>query len=92
MAFQVSTVNVGTVATQLVKGAFGNGTARSVGTIENTSTVTVYLGGADVDTAGTTGYPLAAGKSYNFELYQGETLYGRVATGTAGVRVHGNGA
>jgi hypothetical protein len=72
-------------------------TSTSGGTIGNTiivkvpaGGVTVYLGGAAVTadtTAGTGGFPLAAGDSLAITSAEGEALYGIVATGTQSVNV-----
>lgn len=51
---------------------------------------TVYVGGSDVTadtTAGTGGFPVAAGEGYAFDLDPGDVLYGRVAAATQAVNV-----
>lgn len=48
--------------------------------IKNPSSVTVYIGGSDVDT--TIGYPIGAGETLAIDLGQGDALYGVVASGS----------
>ena len=87
--FGAALVSVGTSATAL----FAVDSRRRLSVIKNVSTVTVYLGGSDVDTA-SNGYPLAVGETLALSTDVGadveaQTLYGRVASGTASVAVLG---
>ena len=85
MAVTTSAVSVGTTATLLVTGGSGRsgGTVVSIKPAVGVDGDLVFLGGIDVAT--TNGLPLGAGVS--LDLAPGETLYGRVASGTQIVRV-----
>lgn len=49
------------------------------------SSVTVYIGGSDVDT--TIGYPIGPGETLAIDLGQSDALYGRVAASTQTINV-----
>lgn len=72
-------ITVTAVATQIVPTRL----TRTGFVIVNNSAQTVYLGGSTVTTAN--GIPLAAGASYDNQLWVG-AFYGIVAAGTANVR------
>lgn len=88
--FGATLVSVGTAATPL----FAVDARRRMAVVKNTSTtVTVFLGGSDVDTA-SNGYPLGPGEIISLASDQAEdvetqALYGRVASGTVSVAVLG---
>jgi hypothetical protein len=57
--------------------------------------ITVYIGGSDVTadtTAGTGGFPLAAGDSLAIQVAEGESVYARVASSTQSVNILRQGA
>lgn len=77
-------VSVTTTATNILAGVTdARGGSRSV-SVQNVSSVTVYLGGQGV-TSTNYGFALAAGSSVSYDLDKGERLYAVVATGTASV-------
>lgn len=85
MASAASRVTVGTTATPIVTSARGSVVIRHRGSNP------VYLGGSDVTTGN--GFQLDAGDTLYLDLHggEGETLYGRVATGTETLHVLGYG-
>lgn len=70
-------VTVTTSATAILSNSPGPATIKS--------SADVYLGGADVTTS--TGFLLASGDTFDFDLAPSETLYGIVASSTATVSV-----
>jgi hypothetical protein len=54
--------------------------------IQNPGSSTVYLGGSDV-TSSSYGFELGAGITFSIDLFDQETLYGVVASGTQTVNV-----
>lgn len=84
-------VSVSATATVLLDGANTSIPQRRSGTVVNTSSTTVYLGGSDVTTANGTPCDTALIPSFGFDLEPGEKLYGIVASGTQEVRILRNG-
>jgi hypothetical protein len=84
MAARSRLVSVTTSATALNGTASGSDlVAGSAATILNNGSVTVYVGGADVNTSGAaTGIPVGPGDSIIVETEGDDVLYGRVATST----------
>ena len=75
-------VSVGTTATLIATGSSaGGGTTVEV---YNTDTDTVWLGDSTV-TVGSVGVPLVPDGSKAYVLRSGDSLYGRVASGTADI-------
>lgn len=89
MAVKSRAVTVATTATQLDSTTDPHphgGAGAPWLAFNNTSAVTVYVGGADVSTAN--GFPVAASAvSPAFGLGEGEAIYGIVAADTAAIRV-----
>lgn len=87
MATRSSIITIGTTATPLLPGTDtdSNRGHRDVA-LQNTSAVTIYLGGPGVTTA--TGFPLAAGASLTLDAVQPDSLpLAIVTTGTATIAV-----
>lgn len=85
MAVSAAVVTVATTATALTSTEADSMIGSQI-VVNNTSAVTVFLGGSGVTTA--TGYPLAAGiVSPRFELGPNEALFGVVTAATAAVSV-----
>lgn len=86
MAVRSSVVTVGTTPTALVPGGDADGLASRDVILLNSSAVTVYIGGEDVDTA--TGFPVAAGGSVAFDDARPDSLpFAVVSIGTAQINV-----
>lgn len=82
MATRSSIITVTTTATRLAPGSDTDNPGYRDLAIQNTSAVTIYLGGADVTTA--TGFPLVAGASLTLDDVQpGSLPHAIVATATA---------
>ena len=90
MAIDGVSVTVGTTATLLIPTLFTNQinyNQRGMSLlIQNTSSVTVYIGGSDV-TSSLYGYALATNQSLAVDLYADEKIYAAVASGTQTIRV-----
>lgn len=84
MALDTVRIVVTTTATRLDSTETDRDAGESI-SIYNDSAGTVYLGASDVDVS--SGYPLAPATHLSFDLDDDEHLYGRVASGTATVRV-----
>lgn len=83
MAVSAAVVTVGTTPT-LLTGSESDALLGSHIVVNNTSAVTVYIGGSAVTIA--TGFPVAAGvTTVRFELGPNEAMYGVVAAATAAV-------
>jgi len=90
MAINGLRITVGTSATPLTPTLFvdpikSNQAGISI-LVQNTSSVTVFLGGADVTTT-VYGFALAANQSIAIDLQSDELLYATVASGTQTVNV-----
>lgn len=79
MGVRATRVNVGTSPTALTGSSSDYHSGQS-GLVRNRGANTVYVGGSDVTTA--QGFRLDPGESIPLDLFDGEALYGRVASGT----------
>jgi hypothetical protein len=79
MAVRAQRVAVGTSPTALT-GSTSDYQSGHSGLIRNRGNATVCLGGSDVSTS--TGYRLDAGEAIPLDLFDTETIYGIVASGT----------
>lgn len=90
MAINGTSITVGTTATLLIPTSFTNQinyNQRGMSLlIQNTSSVTVYIGGSDV-TSSVYGYALAPDQSLSVDLDTDEQIYAAVASATQTIRV-----
>lgn len=86
MAVRSSVLTVGTTAAQIAPGTDTDNPGYRDVAVQNTSQVTIYLGGSDVTS--TTGFPLAPGAGLTFDDVQpGSRPFAVVASGSATLAV-----
>lgn len=86
MTVHARTVTVTTSATRIDSSTQTDNAIQHSGTIKNTGSATIYIGGSDVTTSGL-GATFAVGDRVEFDFDGGDALYGIVASGTGTVEV-----